>query len=47
MVMFDQHWHVFAGSLRSRDDDPRDMNRATLGQSVSRDILIPSVAFRV
>ena len=26
---------------------PRDMNRATLGQSVNRDILIPSVAFRV
>ena len=26
---------------------PKDMNRATLGQSVNRDILIPSVAFRV
>ena len=26
---------------------PRDMSRATLGQSVNRDILIPSVAIRV
>ena len=26
---------------------PRDMNRATLGQSTYRDILVPSVAFRV
>ena len=26
---------------------PRDMNRATLGQSVNIDILVPSVAFRV
>ena len=26
---------------------PRDMNRATLGQSVNRDIPVPSVAFKV
>ena len=26
---------------------PRDMNRETLGQSMSKDILVPSVAFRV
>ena len=26
---------------------PKDMNRATLGQLVNRDILVPSVAFRV
>ena len=26
---------------------PRDMNRATLGQSMNRDILVKSVAFRV
>ena len=26
---------------------PRDMNRATLGQSVNRDIPVPSVALRV
>ena len=26
---------------------PKDMNRATLGQSVNRDILVPSVASRV
>ena len=26
---------------------PRDMNRATLGQSANRDIPVPSVALRV
>ena len=26
---------------------PRDMSRATLGQSANRDILVPSVAIRV
>ena len=26
---------------------PRDMNRATLGQSMNRDILVPSEAFKV
>ena len=26
---------------------PRDMNRATLGQSMNRDILVQSVAFKV
>ena len=26
---------------------PRDMNRETLGQSVNRDIPVPSVALRV
>ena len=26
---------------------PRELNRATLGQSMNRDILVPSVAFRV
>ena len=26
---------------------PKDMNKATLGQSVNRNILVPSVAFRV
>ena len=26
---------------------PKDMNRATLSQSVNRDIPVPSVAFRV
>ena len=47
VLILDQYGYAQAKVLRSRDDNPRDMNKISYNQSKSRDTMILYVVTRV